>query len=593
VPKNFDIGRFNKISNQLISTLSESRKEEDILFWIQILKSTKALANDYYYNAPSLINKEEWKAKNSNARDKQMANNLLFLKALYPGKKIICWGASTHFAKGFNYANNNELNEYIPMGKIVVDSLKNSEVISIAFTGSVGNYGISEPYISIPLAHKSLEDSLNKIGYSFAFIKLSKYQNLFYAKPIEYVNIYNLWSTTFDAIFYSKVIEPNKINCSYRSPTNYFSSDSTTVTSANISNTRKFEDKNEYLKSIYSKKKYTGKLMDKKTGEPLSYAHISYLGSNLGTVADENGNFSLFESLNRDSIQITSIGYKKLIISKKSISTFKSTQIFLDAEVIALNEVTVKGERLDAKSILEKVLLNFDKNYLQTKYSSVVRVSQISKGKSSSKFQIVTNIISKVDNNGYTFFSPYPGGNEIETQLVESSTLLIDSLSMDTISVEKDSKRIVAATAFIDLLNYRKNSFLNPGKWRTYQFELVEILNNEFELNYDVYRILFKSIKPKHFNTLQLAPKEYWGEIFVSSKDFAIIKFLTFTNQDKDGIWRSEHLSAYKTEPNWFNKTVVTYKSLNGKYFMDRCMYLSNWDVANSLIEIESLKIEY
>ncbi|MCE2733816.1 MAG: erythromycin esterase family protein [Flammeovirgaceae bacterium] len=592
VPTDFDYIKFNRISDFLISSLDKSKKEEDTFFWIQILKSVKALAHDYHYFNPSSINQNEWKAKNSNNRDRQMANNLLFLKALYPDRKIICWGASAHFAKGFDYVDNDELKEYTPMGKIIADSLGKSALSSIAFSGAKGTYGFFPKTSSVPISLKSIEDSLSNLNFEFAFIPLTQANNFFNAKPLEFISIYNKWSTTFDAFFYTKEITPNHVNCSYKVPNIYIKEDSieTIALQNKKSNSNNSVDKNEYIRSINTDKKFAGKLLDKKSGNPVSYAHITYLHTNLGTVADDNGNFTLYESLNNDTVVITCIGYKKLILTKKSMSTAKPFQLFLEADVTTLNSVVVKGERLDAKSILKNVIKNFNNNYLQTKYTSTIKVSRIIKSRNSSTTKVMVNVLSKVDNNGYTFFSPYPGLNEIETSLIESSTFLIDSISQDTVSYEKSDKRIVAGIAFLDLLNYRKNTFLNPNKWRTYQFELVEILKNDLDADDEVYRIAFKCVKPKHFNTLQLAPKEYWGEIFVNAKDFAIIKFLTFTNQDKDGIWKSKHLPAYKNEANWFNQTVVMYKKINGMYSMDRSLYHSNWDVQNGFIEIELVK---
>jgi erythromycin esterase-like protein len=595
VPENFNYTKFNRISDLLILGLIKGKNDHDTLFWIQILKSAKALAHDYYYFNPSTINKKDWKAKNSNNRDRQMANNLLFIKALYPDRKIICWGASSHFAKDFEYVDNEELKEYTPMGKIIADSLGNPAVYSIAFSGAKGTYGFYPKTFSVPTSLKSIEDSLNNLNYKFAFIPLTQAVNFFHAKPLEFINIYNKWSATFDAFFYTKEITPNTVNCSYKVPNIYTKKDTieNTALQSKKSDEGNSVDKNEYLRSINTDKKFVGKLLDKKSGNPVSYAHITYLHTNLGTVADDNGNFTLYESLKNDSVVITSIGYKKMVVSKQNMYTTKPFQLFLEADVTTLNAVVINGERLDAKSILKNVIKNFNKNYLQTKYTSTIKISKIIKNRNSSATKVMENTLSKVDNNGYTFFSPYPGFNEIETSLIESNTFLIDSISQDTISFEKSDKRVVAGIAFLDLLNYRKNTFLNPSKWKTYQFDLIEILPNSIDTDNEVYRIAFKCLKPKHFNTLQLAPKEYWGEIFVNAKDFAIIKFLTFTNQNKDGIWKSELYPAYKSEPNWFNQTVVKYKKINGMYFIDRSHYHSNWDVQNGFIEIELIKVEY
>lgn len=52
-------------------------------YWIQTLKSAKVQLSDYKLGTDD--------------RDEQMANNLSWIKEKYPDKKIICWGATSHF----------------------------------------------------------------------------------------------------------------------------------------------------------------------------------------------------------------------------------------------------------------------------------------------------------------------------------------------------------------------------------------------------------------------------------------------------------------------------------------------------------------
>lgn len=91
-------------------------------------------------------------------------------------------------------------------------------------------------------------------------------------------------------------------------------------------------------------------VLSESTGEPVVYASIGVVNRNLGTVADTLGNFSLkipVEYIN-DSIRISSIGYIAKTFAVKDIENMPDT-IFLTDDVIMLNEVVVKPQRIKQK----------------------------------------------------------------------------------------------------------------------------------------------------------------------------------------------------------------------------------------------------
>jgi erythromycin esterase-like protein len=592
VSRDFDLKKFCKISDDLLQFFNKY-EASDMRFWVQIFRSSKALAIDYYYNTPSSISKDKWKAENSNGRDEQMANNLIFLSRFYKNRKIICWGASAHFSKSFQSIDNQELKRYFPMGQIVADSLGSDVICSIAFTGAKGKYGIGDGPISDltkPSAN-SLESTFEAKNIEYAFVKLNNADKKFSLRSIENVEVFGNWSTSFDGVFYSKIITPNTLNCDNGNLTkNDDQTQSTNLTRKTTEKTPFFidstiNDSKEYFKSIAVGSYLTAKLFDYNTKEPVPYAHVIYQNSNIGAISELDGSFRIYKSNSIDSIKISCIGYATRTISAKKI---KDNTIYLQPETALLKEIVIKEEKLTARSILKRVVRNFEKNYYQNTYSSVTSVTKNVRPGGKGLFQSTINILESKDKNGYTFSSPYPIRKEVETSLLSSKTLLLDTMRLDTISSVTNSKRIRSSVAFIDLLNYRKNTFLNPSKWGAFQFDLAEIIQKKDEG--DVYRITFKCKRPSHFNTLQLGPTEYWGEIYVKARDYAVLEFKTFTKHDKTKIWQGENFPAYKTEVSWFNNTIVSYKKINGYYFLDKADYISNWD---GFVEIKTLKIAF
>ena len=117
-----------------------------------------------------------------NARDRQMARNLRYLTQQYPGQKIICWGASYHFAKDLStlqlgdsttgqylkemntlmsrdslpLAELLELREAVPMAQVFAE-LSPLPTLSVAFTAGggytdQGHLGEDTLYLPVPSA---------------------------------------------------------------------------------------------------------------------------------------------------------------------------------------------------------------------------------------------------------------------------------------------------------------------------------------------------------------------------------------------------------------------------------------------------------
>lgn len=68
---------------KMISKIELEKEDELSDFWVQSLKSLEVYISDRHLKTDN--------------RDQQMAANLVWLKEKYPNKKIICWGATSHF----------------------------------------------------------------------------------------------------------------------------------------------------------------------------------------------------------------------------------------------------------------------------------------------------------------------------------------------------------------------------------------------------------------------------------------------------------------------------------------------------------------
>ncbi len=76
-----------------------------------------------------------------------------------------------------------------------------------------------------------------------------------------------------------------------------------------------------------------GRVVDKKNNQPLAFVNIGVINKDIGTVSDENGNFSidLSKSSETDTIRFSMIGYKnqEYRIKNYKIRFAESTDLLL------------------------------------------------------------------------------------------------------------------------------------------------------------------------------------------------------------------------------------------------------------------------
>lgn len=125
----------------------------------------------------------------------------------------------------------------------------------------------------------------------------------------------------------------------------------------------------------------TGRIIDKKTKRPVSYAAIIIKKNSLGVYANEEGDFSIknIPEYQSDIIIISSIGYKKKYVSIKDLNKVKLNIIFLEQSSESLNEITVvskkekkkRRKKVRRKSLIREAIKRIPKNYPIEPYTFV------------------------------------------------------------------------------------------------------------------------------------------------------------------------------------------------------------------------------
>ncbi|MCZ4695173.1 hypothetical protein DWB61_08510 [Ancylomarina euxinus] len=546
--------------------------------WQQVFFNIKEVATDYHQNHPSRKSREEFKASDSNTRDALMANNLLYFIKHNPNKKIICWGANTHFANQLKALNNKELSSFVPMGRILKKELGDKNVFIIGSTCASGEYAsISEKSKTVPNPPKeSIERRLISDSITNAIITLNKEDSLV-CSALDYRPLKGKWGKVFDALLFIK--ETKRCNL-YQGDFNYEEElEDLNQVVAKTSQSRTSSYKSIRQSDIY--RTILGKIIMQKNDEPIPYVNIGLKNDAIGTISNMKGDFKLnITNKNlQDTVCFSCIGYKIQYHPIKEFLNASKSEIKMEAQNYDLNEVTISVERLTAKKILRKTIRAIDKNYSQKAYTQDVLFRIESEQKKSSSKYILEYINRTFDSNGYKPRWLFMTSVKEDRQRLATRIANLDSTGRFQHKFRPIKLKYIGFPAYQDLINYRKNCFLNPMKWFRYDFQLSDTLKYNGQT---VFRIDFKCKYPSHRSTLQIRASKYYGYMFINMADNAIVKIETYTINDKSKIHNAVKYKAYESENIWFERDVVLYRKQGHNYFIDYAYHYDNWQTKSS-----------
>jgi hypothetical protein len=278
----------------------------------------------------------------------------------------------------------------------------------------------------------------------------------------------------------------------------------------------------------------TGQILDRETKEVIPYASISITNTTRGTAANKNGEFGLLikNSELKESIKISSIGFKSRVLLLDSLKARLPVRIELTADIKVLNEVTINQSRINPVEIIKSAIDSVGKNY-------------------------------KMDAFNLEFYSQMIADNSLTNQNFKVESIILGYYMGYANSVDKKFE-IVKKRAFGD----------NPLKASDYPFwptleihradliaspDKTGILNeknlDKFEFNYlgtltydndTVYHIDYFAPKPSQKITgYGIVPKTYKGSIFITTTTHAIVKHEIVTDQFSYTIIYKYHEGDY------------------------------------------------
>lgn len=306
---------------------------------------------------------------------------------------------------------------------------------------------------------------------------------------------------------------------------------------------------------------YKGKVVNSETGDPIASAHLLVSGTNISTITNNEGEFSLkiTDDLSDAVVVISYLGYKSKSLP---ISYFKKegTRIELEESIEELSSVNLFYSG-DARSLVESVLKNRNKNYLDepTVMTAFYRESIKKRKQSASLSEAVVKIYKQPYNNLKK--------DDIEIYKARKST---NYEKLDTLALKLRGGPF--NTLYVDVMKYPE-----------FLFEDFEVANFQFDFD-DPTKFNDRYIYVVNFTENDRTRPWYYGKLFIDSESLSLVKASYKLNVDDRELAskmfvkkKPGRVKVYPTDVHYS----IDYRQSNGKwhygYGSAKLEFLVNW----------------
>jgi hypothetical protein len=244
----------------------------------------------------------------------------------------------------------------------------------------------------------------------------------------------------------------------------------------------------------------TGKIIDEKKYDPISYASVSVFNKPIGTITNTDGEFilKLHPDYIQDTLVISSMGYKQL---------FMPAYQLLDEDLIQMEQISIRIREVKVTSttpekLLENIRENISKNY--TAYSRLMSAFYRETVKQDGDYINVSEAVMEI------LKAPYV--NTYRTDLVR---LVKARQSPDVQPFKWISFKLQGGPFTITQLDVVKTfeSFINHETEQFYEYRISRVV---WYNKHPVYVLEFKPVTGLDFHG-------FVGELYVHRETFAIV----------------------------------------------------------------------
>lgn len=291
----------------------------------------------------------------------------------------------------------------------------------------------------------------------------------------------------------------------------------------------------------------TGQIIDSKTSDPLMFADIVVSGSNIATISNTEGYYTLKlpENLTSGFITITYLGYaeKKLPISK----VLNNPAITLDPVATSLDEVNITRPK-SAEILVRLMLKNRVDNYINQnmEMTGFYRETIKKRRQNASLSEAVVNIYKQPNSNNKR--------DAIELVKVRKST---NYAKLDTLALKLQGGPF--SNLYVDIMKYPQYIFSDDNlDSYDYQFDASTVINDKL-----VYVVNFKQKR-------ELQTPSYYGKLFIDAKTFALTHAHFSLNVENRALASALFVKRKPRDVKVYPVTAnyrVNYRNSNGKWY--------------------------
>lgn len=304
------------------------------------------------------------------------------------------------------------------------------------------------------------------------------------------------------------------------------------------------QDNTQQNPQSYSK--FKGIVIDSKTKNPLIFADITVNSSNISTVTNKEGKFSLKvpDTLLDKKITVSFLGYKTREIAIKDLKK-RNNKIALDISITTLTQVKINVPK-NAEALVKAALDKESNNYYNK--PSLMTAFYRETIKKRKKNASLTEAVVKI------YKQPYSTNRKDEIKLIKSRKNTNYS-RLDTLALKLQGGPF--STLYSDIIKYPEYIFAKDMfQYYTFKFEPSTQINDR-----QVYVVNFKQAS-------NVMSPLYFGKLYIDAETFALTSAVYNLNV-KNRVLAAElflrkkpkRASVYPTEVTYR----VDYKTKNGK----------------------------
>ncbi|WP_244847028.1 carboxypeptidase-like regulatory domain-containing protein [Cellulophaga lytica] len=242
---------------------------------------------------------------------------------------------------------------------------------------------------------------------------------------------------------------------------------------------------------------YKGEILDSDSKKPLVFATLSIAGSNISSISNAEGKFSLKvpNEISTGDLVVSFLGYKTKKIDLRTLKKSGNNKIFLDITVTALSEINISAPK-DPKALVLETLKKRGENYFEdpTVMTAFYRESIKKRRKNISLSEAVVNI----------YKAPYSNSRKDVVELYKTRKSTNYS-KMDTLALKLQGGPFNAL--YVDVMKYPQYIFgLDVLPFYDFSFDHTTRINNKL-----IYVISFK----QNSNTNQPL---YKGKLYIDAE---------------------------------------------------------------------------